>query len=350
MAPAIWRTGRRLDECLFSAAYQFDFFEAMRLLTRDCEAQHAPGIRFRVQTATAFPASAVVRVERPQPGEAPLMTVSFLGLIGASGTLPAHYTDHALEQAALGDNSYAAFFDIFHQRLLWLFYRAWEKHHVAVGHEQASLGRCDGPRGTARPGTRDALTRYLLCLIGMGSAGLERKLPFPDEALLRYAGLLAQRPRSAECLRALLADYFAVPVVIEQFLGRWHPLATDELCALGSGEQSAQLGRGAVAGEAVWSRQAMLRAVLGPLSAERFFSFLPAGDAFRSITALTRWFLGPGMDFAIQPMIASGEVPAWCCLGQADDEGPQLGWSSWLQEEAFSEPAADAVFQESEQA
>ena len=40
-----------------------------------------------------------------------------------------------------------------------------------------------------------ALIRYeLLDLIGMGTAGLQDRLPFADSGLLRYAGLLAQRP------------------------------------------------------------------------------------------------------------------------------------------------------------
>ena len=42
--------------------------------------------------------------------------------------------------------------------------------------------------------------------------------------LLCYAGLLAQRPRSASALAGLLQDYFGVPVTVMQFVGQWLPL------------------------------------------------------------------------------------------------------------------------------
>ena len=154
------------------------------------------------------------------------MTVAFMGLIGPSRVLPDTYTELSLRQRAFGDESFAAFFDVFHHRLLALYYRAWEKHQFVIGQEQARGGR-------------DAVTGYLLDLIGMGTAGLEGRLPFPDQALLRFAGLLAQRPRSAECLRALLSEWLGVPVLVKQFCGRWHPLEEEELTALGGDKHRA---------------------------------------------------------------------------------------------------------------
>ena len=52
-------------------------------------------------------------------------------------------------------------------------------------------------------------------------------------ALLFYTGLLAQQPRSAVGLAALLGDYFhGVPVAIEQFVGQWLALDPDSLTSL----------------------------------------------------------------------------------------------------------------------
>jgi type VI secretion system protein ImpH len=266
------------------------------------------------------------------------MTVRFLGLIGALGVLPSSYTELAIDQRAFGDNSFAAFFDVFHHRLLQLFYRAWEKHHFFVGYELAR----------ARSGSRDAMSSYLLNLIGLGPAGLQNKLPFKDDGLLRYAGLILQRPHSAECLRALIQDFFRISVRIEQFLGKWHTLESQDLCALGSGMKNCELGCGALAGDAVWTRQSLVRAVLGPLNAKEFFRFLPCGDAFRKLIKLLRWFLGPVLDFEVQPVLASGEDPAWCRLGDLQFGGLRLGWSSWLTDRPFEGPATDAVFAELE--
>jgi len=181
----------------------------------------------------------------------------------------------------------------------------------------------------------------------MGTAGLNDRLPFPDKALLRYAGLLSQRPRSAECLRALLHDFFGLAVEVEQFLGRWHSLDADELCVLGLEVPSSQLGEGTVAGDMVWSRQAVVRIVFGPLTAYEFFQFLPDGKIFRVASELIRWFLGPMNDFEMQPVLGRGQTPGWCRLGE-HKSGARLGWSHWLTDEPFVHPASDAIFAESE--
>jgi type VI secretion system protein ImpH len=346
MADSIWGTGRRLDESLFRSAYEFEFFQAVRLLTLyESElSQNATvrpardAMRFAIHPSLSFPPSPVVDVDRGVNGQPPRIIVAFLGLIGPAGVLPICYTEMAVHQEAFGNHSFAAFFDIFHHRLLSLFYRAWEKHHIVVGFEQAAMGKSK----------RDPITSYLLDMIGMGSFGLEDRLPFPDVALLRYAGLLAQRPRSAEGLRALLHDFLGVPITVEQFVGRWHPLESDELSMLGSELPSSQLGDGTVAGNMVWSRQASVRIVLGPLPREQFFQFLPNGEAFYRAAGLVRWFLGPTTDFEMQPVLQSGEVPDWCRLGETRIAGPRLGWCSWLTEEPFRFPASEAIFRERE--
>jgi type VI secretion system protein ImpH len=346
MANSIWGTGRRLETSLFRDGYKFDFLQAVRLLAQESErrrtgmraAMGEEAVRFSVVASMAFPAGSIVEVEEGVDGKPPRLTVSFLGLIGPQGMLPDSYTEYAIRQKSLGDESFAAFFDIFHQRLLWLFYKAWEKHHLTVAFERVS----ESSR------TKDSLTQYLLDIIGMGTSGLRNRLPFQDEALLRYAGLLAQRPRSAECLRALLTDFFANDVTVEQFQGRWHALDADELCVMGEQSASCQLGEGAVAGDKVWSRQAMVRVVFGPLTSADFFDFLPDGHAFRKAVELIRWFLGPVLDFELQPVLAAGETPSWGRIGESPNDGPRLGWSSWLTEDPFVSPANQAVFAECE--
>jgi type VI secretion system protein ImpH len=348
MAASNWGTGRRVDELLFAQAWEFDFFQAVRLLQRryseeepEGDARESEAVRFRVKNSLAFPASSIVdidhgKVDRGQPGP-PQMTVTFLGLTGAEGVLPAAYTEIAVDRECFGDTSFADFLDLFNHRLIWLFYRSWEKHNFVVEYE----------RSRSRNRVHDPVTSCLFDLIGMGTPGLRGRLPLPDEALLRYVGLLAQRPHSAECLRSLLHDYFQLPVRVEQLLGRWHTLEHDELCFLGSEEENSQLGCGAVAGDSVWTRHALVRLVFGPLAAEQFHSLLPCGKRFAKVAALTRWFLGAALDFEVQPTLQGDEVPE-CQLGDAAGEAPRLGWSTWLRTDPFPHAAADAVFAEQE--
>jgi type VI secretion system protein ImpH len=347
MADSIWGTGSRLGDSLYRAPYEFEFMQAVRLLLLDEPAKQdkrnfrvGEVLRFKLHLSMAFPASSVVALHKNTKTSIPAMTVALPGLLGPMRVLPDDYTELAMRERAFGDESFAAFFDIFHHRLLTLYYRAWEKHQFVLGQEQARH-------------ERDAITGYLLDIVGMGTKGLEKRLPFPDEVLLRYVGLLAQRPRSAECLRAMLDDWLGIPVTIEQFRGCWHTLEQNELTSLGDDDPACRLGEGAVAGDMVWNLQSLIRIVIGPLSEEQYFEFLPDGCQFGPLAALVRWYLGPATDFEIQPMIVANVKPKWGALGcviwaDRGEHSARLGWSSWLTAEPFSAATGDAVFAESE--
>jgi type VI secretion system protein ImpH len=344
MAASNWGTDCRLEEALFADPCEFDFFQAVRLLTlmREdvaprSERASPPLVRFRAYNSLAFPASAVASLEQ-ETGSAPQMAVTFLGMTGPHGTLPVAYTEIAIDRACFGDRSFADFLDIFNHRLIELFFEAWKKHRFVIGYEISRRK----PQNSL-----DGFTACLFDVIGMGTAGLRGRLPVPDLGLLHYAGLMSQRPHSADALRAFLQDYFAVPVTLEQFVGQWHGLEPEEACSLGSGEASSELGIGAVAGDAVWSRQALVRVVFGPLHADQFRKFLPDGETFAGAVALIRWFLGGALDFEIQATLLREEVSP-CRLGDADAPA-RLGWSAWLRTEPFWFHATDAIFKESEQ-
>jgi type VI secretion system protein ImpH len=183
----------------------------------------------------------------------------------------------------------------------------------------------------------------LLDLIGMGTEGLQERQAFPDQAFLFFAGILAQRPRSAKALELLLSEYFAVPVQVEQLLGGWFRLDPSTECCLGDRETpSEQLGEGAVAGDEVWDQQARARIKLGPLSLAQYLEFLPNGSAFPALRALTRFFANDEIDFDVQPVLRRDEVPA-CELGSTGDESPKLGWVSWLRYQPINRDPQDTI-------
>ena len=343
MAASNWGTDCRLDESLFAFPCEFDFFQAVRLLallreeiSGDSPKSLSSVVRFGTSNSLSFPASAIADIGR-EIGGPPRMAVTFLGMTGPLGVLPTAYTELAIDGEAFGDRSFADFLDIFNHRLVELFFEAWKKHHFVIGYEQARRKKLD----------QDEFTCYLFDLIGMGTIGLRGKLPVLDMGLLPYAGLMAQRPHSAEALRAFLHHYFELPAMVEQFLGKWHALEPEEACSLGSGEVNSQLGGGAVAGDAVWSRQALVRIVLGPLTVEQFREFLPNGRSFAEAVSLIRWVLGSSLEFEVQVTLRRDEVPP-CELGD-DSSSPRLGWSTWLRTEPFWFHATDAIFRENEQ-
>jgi type VI secretion system protein ImpH len=326
---------------LFAAGFEFDFFQAVCLLARLRRELKPVGagamprtevVRFRARNSLDFPASAIHSIEEDSGGP-PYMTVAFLGLTGPKGTLPTHYTELAMEREHAGDRALTEFLNIFNHRLISLFYRAWEKHHFTVGYERAQ----------GHAAAEDPFTWYLYTLIGMGTEGLRGRLPFRDQALIRYAGLFAQRPHSSTALAGILRDYFGAPVEIEQFVPKRHRLEPEDLCRPGEMSVSNQLGVGAVAGDSVWNAQSAFRVRIGPLSLARFRDFLPDGEGFRHAAALVRLFAERSLEFDIQPVLKAEEVP-FCELTRDRSNGPRLGWLGWLKVREFKDDAGDAVF------
>jgi len=328
-----------LDERLFDCSYDFDFFQAVRLLHLIMSDREGVGriakpgdepVRFQVRQSLEFPASSIHTISAES--DPPRMTTAFMGLTGVQGVLPHHYTEYVLARAQAKDYTLAAFFDLFNHRILSLFYRAWEKHSFPTRFQLA-----------AAKSETDAFTDYLYDWIGLGTNHLLGRMAVQDQALLRYAGLFGQRPASAISLAAFLRDYFDVDVAIEQFVGAWYALSEDDQCDLASDNLNNELGQGAIAGDAVWDPQGGFRVKLGPLPLARFVSFLPGSKAEAELNDLVRFYVGPIWQFDLQLILRAHEVP-WCRLGDETPSGPRLGWCGWLKTEVFEHDACDAIF------
>jgi type VI secretion system protein ImpH len=332
-----------LDDVLFEEGYRFDFFQAVRVLERLYPERQPVGrdappsseaVRFRSHLSLSFPPSAIYEIARAEEGDGPAqMTVAFMGLTGLLGVLPRHYTELLLERMRRKDEGLRDFLDLFNHRLISFFYRAWEKYRFPIAYERA-VSKGDG---------EDRFTRHLFDLIGLGTKGLRGRLEVEDEPLIFYAGLLAQHPRSASALEGLLTDYFEVPVTVTQFIGQWLPLSEANRSRLGWGEVNNALGVNAVAGSRVWDQQANFRLRLGPLTFAQFCQFLPSGDGFRTLGAITRFSAGEECDFDVQLNLRAAEVPR-CRLGGNGEHAVRLGWSAWLKSQEFTSDADDAIF------
>ena len=368
-------SARRVDEPagtllgeLQRDASSFDFFQAVRLLERAAtlrgpvgrdEAPAGEAVRFRARASFAFPASSIQELRPPQADDRPPeLVTNFFGLTGATGALPTHYTERLqrLERDGRAPGKFALrdFFDLFHHRLISLFYRAWAKYRGVLPLE----------RGEATRREPDTFTAALRSVAGLNSPALQGRLtvarqPSEDSArgetlgriddlgLLRFAGSLGQRPRSAANLVALLREYFRVPVAVKQFVGQWLRLDEENQSRLG-GAQS-RLGRSVVLGERVWDVQGQFRVVLGPLDYEQFVEFLPDKSpaprrkAFFLLSHLARLAVGPELDFQVQLRLRGSEMPR-CKFDRDAEVGPRLGWNTWLCAKPPQRDAEDAVF------
>ncbi|MGL4549621.1 MAG: type VI secretion system baseplate subunit TssG [Gemmataceae bacterium] len=349
-----------VEERLYAEPFRFDFYQAVRLLQR-LSADRVPvglagppgkeAVRFKALPSLSFPASALYSLTAPTAEQpVPTAVVTFLGMHGPSGVLPRHYTEMImrLERDQRGEERRALrdWLDLFNHRFISLLHRAWEKYRFWPAYE----------RGEDEP-----FTRALYCLVGMGTGGLRDRLrveavesggegsrvlaKVEDQALLYYAGLFATRRRTAAGLRAMLADYFGVPVSVEQFVGQWLVLGRDTQSALGV---NATLGVDAVAGEKVRDVQGKFRVTLGPLTFRRFLDFLPdrtpvpEHKGFWLACHLTRLYAGPELEFEVCVVLRADSVPE-CELAE-DGPGARLGWNAWLTSQQPAEDATDARF------
>ena len=353
MATESRRAADVVAERLNREPWRFAFFQAVRLL--EAEARHgnegSPAdpetqMRFRTTLSRSFPAAeitALVQIPEQENRQTRTeMTVAFIGLTGPLGVLPEHYLDLLYQQMRNRDTALRDFFDLFNHRTISLFYRAWEKYRPALGYE----------RVLREGGGDDPISRLLASLTGLGTAGQAKRQAFPDELVLGYAGHFARRPRSAWALRTLLSDHFGMPVAIKQFVGRWLPVEPEQCSRLPGKElpqgQFNALGVDTMLGMRAWDEQGLFSLRIGPLDYPDFARFLPqCGDdetGFAALTGMTRFYVGPDLDFDVRLVLKSDQVPRLTLARSRDGVQPRLGWNTWLGHRPGDGDRGEALF------
>jgi type VI secretion system protein ImpH len=329
-----------IELALREEPWTFQFFQAVRLLRRMSPDRAPVGgfappskevVRFAAHTSTAFPASQIQGLDW-STGRAPVMVVNFLGLTGPSGVLPLYYSELVMDRLRAKDRTLMSFLNLFNHRMVSLFYQAWQKYRFTIAYEN---------------GEQDRFSQHLMDLIGIGTPGLQKRQAIADDSLLFYSGLFGLHTRSAAALKQIVADYFDVPVHVEQFIGGWYPLSRDNQCCFQDAHTfSEQLGVGAVVGDEIWNQQSGVRLRLGPLTLRQYVDFLPEGSAYQPLQAITRFFTGDEIDFEVQLILKRDEVPA-CELDErqklTDNVAPQLGWSTWVKSVPMTRDPGDTI-------
>jgi type VI secretion system protein ImpH len=326
-------------ERLFKEPWRFEYFQAVRLLAlwlkrhgkpRPDPAAGDPAaadpvasvLRFRNSTSHRFPASQLEAIQLDTHDDDGLqhvhLTPAFMGLLGCSGVLPAHYTERIAEhELRHKDEGPRAFLDAFSNRSLALFYEAWRKYRLPYKYE------ADG---------KDSFLPLLLGLAGFGNAALRRRLAHEqqgavlDESVAYFAAAIRHRPASSAQLARVLTEYFGQPVAAEQFVGHWYEVPAQQQTTLG--DASAVLGLGAMAGARVWQRDLRLRLVIGPLDRASFDAFLPGGLAARALRSLLTLFTGVTLEYEVELVLRAADVRQ-VTLKDGSTIG-RLGWDAYL--------------------
>ncbi len=305
---------------LHEQPHGFSFFQAVRLLEAltpgatplgDALRPREEAVNFCVRPGFAFPPSDIAGLTKKTEGAPASMAVAFLGLIGPSGVLPLWYNELARERNQKKDFSLTAFLDIFHHRLLSLFYLSWKKFRFSANF---------------RRDCRDRLSRSLLSLMGLGTDGLTERLGVHAEDVVHFGGLLSRTIPSAGALERVIAYFAGTQTRVEQFVPRQIPLGPEDQTQLGTA--NARLGVDALCGGWVWDRQSAFRVHLGPMAYRQFVQFLPTGRLSRIVGSIARYATGIEYDCDLRIILRRTEVPP-CILGSPECR-PLLGWSTWV--------------------
>ncbi len=310
-------------EELLQHCERFSFFQAVNLLQQYRPSGVSLGrqgpltqetVRLRPSASLAFPTSDVAALatnDSMRESILPfLMTVNFMGLYGSASPMPTFYTEDILDED-LDTSVTRSFLDLFHHRLLSLFYRSWEKYRYHVQYHM---------------GATDQFSQWMFALIGLGDVALREPGHLRWLRLLPYLGLLGMHTHSSTVLAGIVGHYFGdVPTRIDEWIGRWVPFEPDQQHALG--QYNCTLGVDGTLGTTFFDRSGKFQLHIGPLDFPTFCAFLPSGPYYQEVRELVKLGMRDQLAFDVVLTLKAAERPD---LTLAADNPCRLGWSTWL--------------------
>jgi type VI secretion system protein ImpH len=314
LAPSIAATAAAAEPALPMVQYapEAALLSAHAGASQTMDALDAPrprlAVRLRSRISMNFPAASVHRVSpsTDTAGEVEVIA-NLMALAGMNAPLPEPFAELLLEQQKARNLALTDFLDLFHHRLLELYFAG--SIHTA-------------PWLAMQHPANNELAQMVYAIAGLGPADLREQMQVPDRVWLRYAGLLWHRPRSAVGLQRILSDHFKTTVRLGATIGRWQTIEPEDRSRLGRG--SCRLGSTATLGKQVWVRTAGIRLRVGPLNRARFEQFLPRKKAYRQMLEMVRFYLEDQVSVELELLLDAGSADA-ARLGRT-----RLGWGSWM--------------------
>jgi type VI secretion system protein ImpH len=273
----------------------------------DSESRRQEYVTLGQNPSLAFPASTIDAAKRTANGGFAIFQ-QFLGLCGPQGALPLALTHESYQYFRADDDALARFLDLFNNRFLQLFFRAWADARPIAQHDRPNDDRFED---------------YVGASIGLGGAVFHDLDSLPDIAKAGYAGLMAPAAKSASRLRDLVSGLFGVRVDVQEFVGVRLVLEPEEHSHLG--RANSRLGVDAMMGSSIYSVQDKFRLRLYVPPLVQYARFLPTGNLARPLADIVHFYVGIALEYDVELALPAGEA-APMQLGVSG----QLGWTSWL--------------------
>lgn len=259
-----------------------------------------------------FPGSNITEVRQTTRGTPKLFT-RFLGFFGPQGALPLATTVEAYTwvnglHGIRPDSSFPRFVDLFANRFVQLFFRAWADARPIAHHD--------------RPAD-DRFARYIASFAGIGTGATANRDGVPDIAKLPYAGLVSPRVKSARRLAQLIRGVFKIDASVIERIGNWLQFEPEDRMAVGA--RGSSLGVDSFVGTRAYSINDKFRIAIKTTSLEQYTGLLPNAPMADNLADLVFFHVGYRFEYDVELSLPARLAPP-VKLG----ESGQLGWTSWI--------------------
>lgn len=299
---------------------QMELFALIRLLEHLMDLSPKVGNEKRLnqsrlrfgQTASLAFQDRQVNTLSPKAGKLKINIKGF-GVFGSNGALPIHLTELTYEKNTHQKNFvFNDFVDIFHNRLIALFYKAWRN-----AQDMPSLDGKDSWQ----------FSRYIASFLGM--AELQNKSVVPIYNQLYYTSLLANKQAPSANLQEILCSYFKMPIRIQQNIGQWVD-ARDFSTKIGY-QIFQRLGDGLLIGDKIFDATQKLRVVIGAVTPSEYLGFIQGGRLAKELIAWVEQYCRYQYQWDVEVVIDKKTI-----IHQNLGKGIPLGLTSWIGEPKFN--------------
>ncbi|AOM40272.1 type VI secretion system baseplate subunit TssG [Xenorhabdus hominickii] len=305
---------------LTQTPWRFDLFQTLRRLDAQLGEYYRLGtallpryepLRLGQKASMVFAPSTISEAYKRENSQLYEILIYSFGLFGPNGPLPLHLTEYTYSRKYnYRDPTLSAFANLFHHRLILLFYRAW-----ANAQPTTSLDRPDNQR----------FCHYLACLNGVGlPAQMNFEIPH-KHARYALSGHFSRQGHGAEGLEKILIFYFNISVKITQNIPQWLKIEKQNQMRLTAGRHMPRLGKSVFLGTAVYDIQNKFRIELGPLTWEEYNMFLPNQPKSKQLRDWVYQYLGIEYAWDIRLILDKSAINEMRL-----SETVKLGMNSWL--------------------
>lgn len=241
-------------------------------------------LRFKSNPSLSFAKSEISKMEfiETTGGISVEITISFLGLFGASSPLPSHYCEMVLDSSDT-DKVLQDFLDLFNHHIQKMFYPIWERHRYHIQYKSD---------------LSDKFSKYMLSILGLYSEIQIKKSKLNLQKLLPYIGLLSMKQKSVGSLVAILRHYLEHDdLEIIQCIEMNEKIPSWQLGALG--KNNCTLGKDYLIGDSVKTKGSKFQILLRNISFDNFYMYSLHGEKIVELNELVNLALNEPLEYEL---------------------------------------------------